>query len=343
MKHKTLILTILSATILSLNSWATPSKCDESNTNCYWELEGGVLTITGSGNMPDFDYDTPPWDSVKNSITSIIVSEGITSVGSGAFLEAMNVSSVSLPETLETIGNGAFLSNRSLESINIPSNVLTIADGAFGDTGSLESITFSENSKLTTIGGGAFAGTSSLESITIPASVTSIAEEAFYESGLSSVTILSPSISIGPSCFYEAGALDSLVISGNVIFDSGPNGNITNTFENVWLSNLTISADAVAAYLDQGGHFESPVIITCTKGDCQKALEDYDEEYGTDYLSMIGEIHFPKIEKKNADGSIAIYDSSGKKVIGYKGKRIYTLEEANQVAGVKNRVSIKYR
>ncbi len=42
-----------------------------------------------------------------------------------------------------------------------------------------------------------------------------------------------------------------------------------------------------------------------------------------------------------SDGSTKIIDADGK--VHYEGKRIYTIEEANQVAGKVNRVSIRYR
>ena len=45
---------------------------------------------------------------------------------------------------------------------------------------------------------------------------------------------------------------------------------------------------------------------------------------------------------KNADGSTTIKDASGN-LLGFEGKRIYTIDEANEVAGAKNRVSITYR
>ncbi len=46
--------------------------------------------------------------------------------------------------------------------------------------------------------------------------------------------------------------------------------------------------------------------------------------------------------EKNNDGSYTIRDANGK-IIGYKGKRIYTIEEANQVAGEVNTIRIRYR
>ena len=46
-------------------------------------------------------------------------------------------------------------------------------------------------------------------------------------------------------------------------------------------------------------------------------------------------------QEENPDGSFSIYENG--KFARFKNKRIYTIEEANRVAGEKNRVSIKYR
>ena len=53
-----------------------------------------------------------------------------------------------------------------------------------------------------------------------------------------------------------------------------------------------------------------------------------------------------KATTKQINGVTYIYDKSGKLVTssGHRSeKRIYTIEEANAVAGARNRVSIKYR
>ena len=47
-------------------------------------------------------------------------------------------------------------------------------------------------------------------------------------------------------------------------------------------------------------------------------------------------------KQKNPDGSYTIFDADNN-FIGYKGKRIYTVKEANQISGKKNKVTIRYR
>ena len=111
-------------------------------------------------------------------LTSVTISEGLTSIGLGAFTEC-NLSTITLPESLVTIGEYAFNTCRDLTSITIPKGVKSIKEAAFAQCQSLISVTIPDNSKLTLIGGYAFYDCRSLTSITIPKSVTSIERRAF--------------------------------------------------------------------------------------------------------------------------------------------------------------------
>ncbi|MDR2497699.1 MAG: leucine-rich repeat protein [Tannerellaceae bacterium] len=93
-------------------------------------LNNGTLTITGTGAMQNWT-DQAPWHSVKDNITSVIINEGITTIGNSAFYFCGNLNSVSLPNSLITIGEYAFSDCLNLTSITIPSNVTSIANYAF--------------------------------------------------------------------------------------------------------------------------------------------------------------------------------------------------------------------
>ena len=55
-------------------------------TNLKWTFNTvtGVLTISGTGKMSDFSYSAP-WHSYRNNITSVIIENGVTSIGKYAF------------------------------------------------------------------------------------------------------------------------------------------------------------------------------------------------------------------------------------------------------------------
>ncbi|NDW09276.1 leucine-rich repeat domain-containing protein [Dysgonomonas sp. 520] len=98
-----------------------------------WNLdENGTLTINGSGEMKDYKLlSSAPWDSDKDKIRKIIISEGVTNIGKYAFRSCESVASVEMPSTLVTIGSNAFYNCTSLVSIEIPDGVKIIEGDAF--------------------------------------------------------------------------------------------------------------------------------------------------------------------------------------------------------------------
>lgn len=129
-----------------------------------WSLNSsGVLTVSGSGEMPNFQADIDsiasiPWIGYYSSIKSVVIREGVESVGSYAFYGHSSISRVSLPRSLRSIGTASFYSCSSLSSIELPS-------------------------KLTSIGSNAF-DFCPISSVKIPASVSSISTNAFALCGM---------------------------------------------------------------------------------------------------------------------------------------------------------------
>ena len=105
-------------------------------------------------------------------IESIVVPEGVTSIGDYAFFGCHDLASVSLPSTLETIGEASFLLVNSLTSLVVPEGVTSIGPRAFEpEHGKGEpNGTFSYS----------FVGGTTLKSVTLPNSLKSIGERAFY-------------------------------------------------------------------------------------------------------------------------------------------------------------------
>ena len=73
---------------------------------------------------------------------TVVLSEGITSIGEAAFMYCANVQNLVLPESLTTIGNGAFGEADGLTEVILPSSLTTLEDYAFFDNSSLTKITF---------------------------------------------------------------------------------------------------------------------------------------------------------------------------------------------------------
>ena len=147
--------------------------------NLTWKLDAnGTLTISGTGAMKDYDYDSNPSPVYNNSdFKKIVIEDGVTSIGNFAFHSCISLPSITIPDSVTSIGNFAFESCNSLSSITLSNNITSIGDFAFHGC-PLTSITLPES--VTSIGYAAFHSCSNLKSITIPDSVTSIESAVFY-------------------------------------------------------------------------------------------------------------------------------------------------------------------
>ena len=182
--------------------------------------DDGTLTISGTGNMPDFSINvnnrtTAPWDSQRDKIKTVVIKDGVTSIGKYAFFWCSGLTSITIPNSVTSIGEHAFANCSGLTSITIPNSVTSIGDGAFSSCSGLTSITIPNS--VTSIGNGAFLGCSGLTSITIPNSVKSIGNQTFWLcSGLTSITIPNSVKSIGNETFWLCSGLTSITIPNSV-------------------------------------------------------------------------------------------------------------------------------
>jgi len=231
------------------------NACKKEEDKITWDLNNNTLTISGSGKMPNYYYypqgDSPaPWYEYRESIHTVVIEEGITSIGDGAFYDCQNLTLVTIPNSVTEIGEGVFSACGSLTSIDvksennvftseggvlfnknkstlircpqgktdsyiIPNSVIKIGKGAFGGCLGLTSITISNN--VTTIEEAAFSLCAYLSSITIPNSVKTIGKAAF--SGcfrLLSIEIPSGITSIGEDTFMHCESLASVIIPSSV-------------------------------------------------------------------------------------------------------------------------------
>ena len=94
--------------------------------NLTWTLLDGTLTISGTGDMYDFGYYESPWDNIRNTITRVVVGDGVTRIGQYAFLDSTNITELVLPEGLESIGPHAFKNCSKLGTITIPNSMTNI-------------------------------------------------------------------------------------------------------------------------------------------------------------------------------------------------------------------------
>ena len=181
MKMKKIISLLLSLAMLltitlglNLTAYADvqTGKCGD-NVTYSLDTSTGVLTISGTGEMTD-----SPFGQNSNIIKSVIIENGVTSIGDSAFCHCKSLTNVTIGSSVTSIGDYAFKGCTSLTSATIPDSVASIGDSAFYSCTSLTNVTIPNS--VTSIGDWAFFNCTSLTSIIIPNSVTSIGSSAFY-------------------------------------------------------------------------------------------------------------------------------------------------------------------
>ena len=198
--------------------------CGAKGDNLTWQMEDdGTLTISGKGEMRDFDpyKDDLPWIVASDEdgeydyddrndiafedlpIKHIVIKEGVTSIGKAAFypcqkevsIETLDdkpdsnpsiYESVSIPSTVTKIGDYAFALNKGMRSVSLPNSIKQIGEYAFAEDEGVKKISLP--SGLESIGDFAFAWTS-ITDISFPSRLKSIGQSAFYDTKLLKVRI----------------------------------------------------------------------------------------------------------------------------------------------------------
>ena len=205
MKQKLLFTFALLLTAVT-GAWADGSW---TSGGCDVTLVGGTLTVSksssGDGAMENYaSSNNQPWNNSRNNITSVVIGDGVTSIGNYAFRGCDYLTSVTIGSNVGSIGTSAFDVCIRLASVSIPASVTSIGDFAFVSCGTSAAalvVTIADGSLLSSIGVQAFFN-AKLASFNIPASVTNIGSNAFYNcSNLSSVVIHATSV---PTCGNDA-------------------------------------------------------------------------------------------------------------------------------------------
>lgn len=178
----------LEAEVEDIGDIVSVGQCGE---NAYYVLySNGRLLLRGSGATYDYEIGQSPFWENEN-IHSLVISDGITAIGSSVFERCPNMATASLPTSLTEIGKRAFFmyNQGGLTELNIPSSVTTIGEKAF----SCEALT----------------------SVTLPATLTTLGNYLFMDS--STLTTARVECSEVPGfCFVRCTNLQNVTLSHNV-------------------------------------------------------------------------------------------------------------------------------
>ena len=207
------VLPAISPPALAADVWT--GKCGK---NLTWRLEDGRLTITGSGDMYDYDPDSAgyvfldgptvqtegavPWFEDRGSIVEIVLPDGLTHIGSYAFCLTW-VQRITIPASVGSIGKGAFYRCPLLEAFEAGS-------GGAGYC-SEDGVLFSRDKTALVQYPAAKEG-----EYVIPDTVKRIGEDAFDSTRITAVTIQDGVEEIGTGAFSACYRLKSIRIPGSV-------------------------------------------------------------------------------------------------------------------------------
>ena len=211
--------------------------------------------------MEDYNNSSAPWYDHRYDTTKIVISNGVTGIGEGAFCYFTELTSVSLPGSLKSIGAYAFRGCSSLKSVVIPDSVTSIGEGAFYRCTALTTATVSNS--VSRISYGTFMSCENLISVTIPNSVKSIGEKAFYNCG--SLT----------DVYYKGSAAQWNAVMVGLDNDSLQNANIYFVHTHSYTAAVTAPTCTARGY----------TTYTCSCGDSY--VDNYTDRLGHDYVNGI--------------------------------------------------------
>ena len=199
-------------------TWHCRQTCGDSLT-WFFDESSGVLTISGSGEMYDYEIINrygeiyPPWHMSRAGIRTVTIPEGLTGIGNYAFAGCGNLLSAPIPSTVTKIGDWAFEDCYQMGSADLPDGLVSIGEFAFSGCYGLTEIVIPDT--VTSIGGYAFSCCSSLTSVTLGNGVTVIDYDTFHScDNLTSVTIPNSVISISYGAFSACSSLTDVFYDG---------------------------------------------------------------------------------------------------------------------------------
>lgn len=179
-----------------------------------WNLDKstGVFTLSGSGygaNYTNSFTSRAPWYINRSSIKSVVIENGVKSIGDYSFYGCSNLTSITFADTVDTIGSDAFRSCTSLPNVTLPANCSWYYKEIFLDCTSLKWAVMPNSNATNSYSGklpdGTFKNCTSLEEVYIGSGHTALDANAFYNcSKLKGVIWDSSNISaIGSNALYN--------------------------------------------------------------------------------------------------------------------------------------------
>ncbi|MBQ3494802.1 MAG: leucine-rich repeat domain-containing protein, partial [Clostridia bacterium] len=229
--------------------------------------------------LPDSLLTIGDYAFYRCSLTSLVVPDGVTSIGSEAF-NYNNISSLKLSSSLQTISGSAFY-NCPLTTLTIPSTVTSISSTAFHNSNStLQSIVveegntiyYSKNNCLIQIEGKKLIMGCNNSQIPTDEGILTIESNAFYNcTKLKNVVLPETLTTINSNAFYNCFSIRQLTIPASVTTISSSaftNTNlaiVTNKTEKTFTTNaVAVVSSEDYIYKDENDFYFKKVIDATT-------------------------------------------------------------------------------
>ena len=230
-----MLVSLLPAAALADNA-PIGGSCGKSVT---WALKDGTLTISGSGEMADYDGDNPaPWKKHGEEIKSVVVADGVTKLSSAMFDGLTAATAVSFGSKVSGLDGNMLGLAHALESITVSDKNASycVKDGVLYNKSMTTLVRYPESKAgaaftvpdgVKVIGSDAFSSCNNLTSLTLPTSVTTLERFSVYAcENLKSIKLPSKLDSIGDYAFGYCTSLTEMtvpegvkVLSANALYE----------------------------------------------------------------------------------------------------------------------------
>ena len=294
--------------------------------NLTWKLtESGTLTISGQGRMQLYDTATAPWYGYREWIQKVVIEDGVTSIGYGAFYYCTNMTSVEIPDSVTVIDPFAFTMCQSLTEIRFPETLTTIGRAAFSTCKSLTGVTIPDS--VTRVEEAAFIGCEALTDVTIGKGVSYLCCTAFMRcSGLTEFKI---SPENAHYCVSEDGVLFNKDMTYLVSYPAGKAGAYTVpgtvteigycAFESCKsLTSVTIPASV--EQIDESAFYNTGLKEVHFEGDAPELIATYvgDHYWFRHYAGLTLPVYYPADNATWTDEAKAAFNESTLKWVAYE-------------------------
>lgn len=207
-------------------------------SNSY-DADKGCWVMKFSGDVTKVDSSA----FSSRSITSIILPESVTYIGSSAFYSCSTLTEITLPDSVTSLGSSAFASCTQLKRVNIGSKLESVDISTFsscpnlkfyGPLASLDGHCVINKGTLVAFAPG------TVTEYTIPNTVSTVGEYAFYGcTTLSNITIPDSVVRLKNSAFRSCTGLQSVTIPESVIAIEGYAFDSCSKLKEVYCQPLT--------------------------------------------------------------------------------------------------------